>query len=173
MDQYDAERPASPDWPSIPSSSSPASSPTSASPQPRPPLRRRREYTSRDDRIRARTLREIGWTYSAIARHTGLIFSQARYASNNPPTPRKRSGRPSFLSEKTVKQIIDWICVSAANRRSRWDQIPQKLGLDIRYYCIRYALRKAGFSRYLARRKPPISERNRQARLAFTLEYQE
>jgi transposase len=45
--------------------------------------------------------------------------------------------------------------------------------MNVGYYTIRYALRKAGFSRRLARRKPSISERNREARLAFALKHRD
>jgi Transposase len=39
------------------------------------------------------------------------------------------------------------------------------MGLNVSYYSVRNALRIAGFSRRVARRKPPITERNRLARL--------
>ena len=38
-------------------------------------------------------------------------------------------------------------------------------------YAIRSALRRAGYKRYVALRKPPISEKNRQLRLEFALEH--
>ena len=41
----------------------------------------------------------------------------------------------------------------------------------IGWYAIRNALRNAGFKRYIARRKPPISEANRVKRLAFAIEH--
>ena len=43
--------------------------------------------------------------------------------------------------------------------------------LNVSYYCVRTVLRNTGFSRRVARRKPPISERNRQARLRWALEH--
>jgi transposase len=171
-----SEDPVSPDWPSDYSTSpslSPHRSPTLVVPATLPLRRRQRQFTTRDDRLRVRTLLEIGWSIRATARHLGLSKGQVAYASNKPPTPQKRSGRPLVLDQNTIEQIIEWICASKAHRRSRWDQIPRKLGLDIGYYAVGYALRKAGFSRRLARRKPPISERNRQARLIFALEHQE
>jgi transposase len=169
----------SPDWSSSPTSE--ASDPEAPSPirplstpnvpsTPPPLLRRRRQNTSRDDRLRVHTLREIGWNSRDITRHTGLTQNQVRYALTHPSTPRKPSGRPSQLSPNDIDRIIEWVCASKANRRSRWDQIPQKLGLNVGYYTVRRALRNAGFERRLARRKPPISERNRQARLAFAIE---
>jgi protein associated with RNAse G/E len=39
------------------------------------------------------------------------------------------------------------------------------------WYTIRNALRNAGFKRYVARRKPPISETTRVKYLAFAIEH--
>jgi transposase len=41
----------------------------------------------------------------------------------------------------------------------------------VSYYCVRTALRNAGFSRRVARRKPPISEQNRVKRLNWAIEH--
>jgi len=46
-------------------------------------------------------------------------------------------------------------------------RLPQELGWDCLVYAIRNALRRAGFKRYVARRKPPIIEATYQKRLAF------
>jgi DDE superfamily endonuclease/Transposase len=76
------------------------------------------------------------------------------------------------MTEEELQYLIEWICASKENRRCRWDLIPQKANLiHLSYYAIRYALRKAGFFRRTARRKPPISEQNRQKRLQFALEH--
>jgi DDE superfamily endonuclease/Transposase len=166
--------PHSPDWPSDISSSSSSRSPTPTplSPiPPRPPVRRRKPNTTRDQRIEVRTLREIGWSTAAISRQLGLSRSQVVYTAKQPVTPRKPTGRPSIITSELLVRIIEWICASGIHRRARWDQIPQRLNLDIGYYAIRRALRNAGFARRIARRKPPISERNREARLVWALEH--
>ncbi len=49
-------------------------------------------------------------------------------------------------------------------------RIPLTLGWDCSEYAIRYALRNTGFKRYIAYRKPPITEKNRQLRLDNALE---
>jgi len=51
-----------------------------------------------------------------------------------------------------------------------YSKIPLALGWDCSEYAIRYALRNAGFKRYVAYRKPPIIEKNRQLRLGNALE---
>jgi transposase len=142
--------PCSPDWPSITSSSSSRSpTPTPLPPTlPRPPVRQRRQQnTTRDQRIQASTLHKIGWSYRNIGRHIGLSKRQAEYAVKHSLTPRKPTGRPSVVTAETLERIIEWVCASAVNRRTRWDQIPQKLHLDIGYYAIRRALRNHGFAR--------------------------
>ena len=45
------------------------------------------------------------------------------------------------------------------------------MNLDVGWYCVRIALRNAGFSRRVARRKPPISEKNRVALLTWAIQH--
>lgn len=138
---------------------------------PPPPTASISNYTTRDQRIQAQTLRNIGFTYEQIHQQLGLTLHQVAYAVNHRVTPQKRKGRPSVLTQEEVNQIIIWICESKANRRTPWVQIPIALGLNVGYYCIRNALRNAGFSRRVARRKPPLTERNKQARLQWAIEH--
>jgi transposase len=180
------DRVYSPDWPSpvsiatsLSRSPSPLARrpylPATAPPPPPPPLqqRRRTQHTSRDQRLQVHTLHTIGLNQTQIAYQLNITRRQVQYAQNHPSTPSKRSGRRSKLTEQEVEHIIQWVCASSSNRRCPWERIPQKLGLDTSYYTVRYALRKAGFSRRLARRKPPISEKNRQTRLEFAREYRD
>jgi transposase len=128
-------------------------------------------YTTRDQRLQAQTLREIGFTYHQIQEQLGLTLDQVRYAVHHRLTPQKRKGRPSKLNQEEVDEIIAWVCASKTNRRTPWVHIPIILELNVSYYCVRTALRNAGFSRRVARRKPPVSERNRQARLRWAIEH--
>ena len=50
-------------------------------------------------------------------------------------------------------------------------RLPQALGWDCSVDAIKGALRRAGFKRYIARRKPPITESTRQKRLDFAKYY--
>lgn len=140
---------------------------------PPPPEAHKRRATdlTRDDRIRIATLREEGFTYKQISQRINCTPRQAEYACQHPLTPKKRKGRPSMLTQEQIDEIITWICYSKANRRASWMQIPILMGLNVSYYCVRTALRNAGFSRRVARRKPPISEKNRRARLAWAIEH--
>jgi transposase len=132
-------------------------------PPPSTPLRT--HQTTRDQRLQVQTLRDAGLTYNEIHQQLDLTFRQIQHAISHRVTPKKRKGRPSLLTQEEIDEIIAWICESKANRRTPWAQIPVLMGLNVSFYCIRTALRRAGFSRRVARHKPPISERNRQARL--------
>jgi transposase len=132
---------------------------------------KRHTYTTRDQRLQAITLDRTGMTARQIARELNITRRQVQYAKDHPPTPEKRSGRPSVLTSEEVDEIEAWVCSSKEARRTRWDGIPQALGLDHSHYTIRRALRKRGFCRRVARRKPPISEVNRLARLAWAEEH--
>jgi transposase len=139
-----------------------------------PPLavQRRASHSTRDQRLQIQTLHTAGLTYSQIQGQLGdVTLHQIAYAIQHPITPKKRSGRPSTLTPEEIEEIIAWVCLSKSNRRLPWYQIPIVMGLNVSYYCVRNALRRAGFSRRVARRKPPITERNRLARLQWATEH--
>jgi Transposase len=127
--------------------------------------------TTRDQRLQAQTLHNISIPCSRISEQLNLTLRQVRYAINYQIMPKKPSGRPSILIQKMVDYIIIYVCASKANRRTLLTRIPILLELNTSFYCIRTALRNAGFSRRIARRKPPISERNRIARLHWAIEH--
>jgi transposase len=154
--------PVRPQTPSPPSS--PAPSRSSESPEQRT---LRHSYSTRDKRLAAITLHQAGISQREIADQLDMTRSKVRYAIQNPPTPRKRSGRPSLLSEEEIDRIEAFICCSKTNRRLGWEAIPTTMNLPYSYYAIRRALQKRGYYRRVARRKPPISEPNRLARLEW------
>jgi hypothetical protein len=121
--------------------------------------------STRDQRLQAQTLYDTGLTYAQIRTQLGLTFRQVQYAVSHRLTPKKRHGRPPILTQEEVNNIIVWIYVLKANRRTPWIKIPISFKLNIGYYCVRRALRNAGFARRVVRRKPSLSERNRIARL--------
>jgi len=121
----------------------------------------------RDLRLQVQTLRDIGWKYSKIAEHLKITIRQVQYASTHRPTSQKRQcGRKSTIDAESLQILIDFVCASQENRQLPYCQIPWKLGWDVSEDAIRWALQKEGFSRRVARRKPPISEKNRLLRLA-------
>jgi transposase len=128
--------------------------------------------TTRDQRLQIQTLRTAGFTYSQIREQLGdVTLHQIAYAILHPLTPKKRKGKPSILTSEEVEEIITWVCLNKRNRRTPWYQIPTAIGLNVSYYCVRNALRKAGFARRVPRRKPPITERNRIARFEWAIQH--
>ena len=127
---------------------------------------------TRDVRLKVQTLRSIGWKYSKIAEFLDVSLRQVQYACSNRPTPQKAiTGRKSKLDAVSLEILIDFVCASKENRQMPYRQIPWTLGWDVSEDSIRSAMRRAGFSRCIARRKPPISEANRLLRLAWAHEH--
>jgi transposase len=157
--------------PSMAATPSTPPAPAAPSSTPHTPPPRTTRHTTRNERLQVQTLRDAGLTYTQIHEQLNLTLHQVAYAVNHPLTPKKRSGRPSTLTHEEIDYIIDWVCAKNANRRASWSKIPILLGLDVSYYTIRNALRNAGFSRCVARRKPPISERNRISRLRWAIKH--
>ena len=133
----------------------------------------RASNATRDQRLQAQALHKAGLKYGEIAAETGLTTRQVRYAVTHGSTPTKSKGRPSKLSENELQSIITWICASRSNRRTSWMKIPIILSLSVSHRALRRSLRNAGFYRRVARHKPPISERNRIARLQWATEHVE
>ena len=127
---------------------------------------------SRDMRLQVQTLRAIGWKYSTIAEFLKVTLNQVQYACSHRPTPQKlRCGRKSTIDAISRQFLVEFVCASKKNRQLPYNQIPWKLGWDVTEDAIRLALKKEGFSRRIARRKPPISETNRLLRLAWAHEH--
>ncbi len=123
---------------------------------------------TRDERLRAQSLREARWGIRRIATHMGKSYQQIRYACRHRPTPHKgRKGRRRKLSEHQVKELIKFVTASKANRRMAWRNLPKALGWNVSESTIRRALHAAGFRRCRALTKLPISERNRLRRLRW------
>lgn len=130
---------------------------------------KRTKHLTRDERLRIRTLHyEAGWSAIRIAQELNISYTQARYTIRAlRPTPKKSSGRPLKLGPEQVDQLISFIRASRTNRRMPWYQLPAALGFDCSVEAVTTALRRAGFGRYVALKKPFISEENRQKRLQF------
>lgn len=138
----------------------------------RPTTPTKQSDLSRDMRLQAQTLRSIRWKYSAIADFLKITLHQVQYACSHRATPQKiRCGRKSTIDDISQQFLVEFVCASAENRQLPYNQIPWKLGWDVTEDAIRLALKKEGFSRRVARRKPPISEANRLLRLAWAHEH--
>jgi hypothetical protein len=126
---------------------------------------------SRDQRIKIHTLQSHSHkTHLEIAQDVECSLNQVRYAIIHRLTPQKhRCGRHLLLSETEISDLIDFVCISRQNRRMTW------LELSTIWNCsekaISNAFKSEGFSRRIARKKPPISEANRIKRLAWAKEH--
>jgi hypothetical protein len=131
---------------------------------------------TRDQRIEARTLHAIGWKYIDIvkffqAKQQPLSYRQVNYACNTKATPTKRSGRPTLLTPGQIDQLIEFISQSKEHRRMPFWKVAIEIGFGVGEHTIRRTLARAGYTRHIALRKPPISETNRKLRLAFAHEH--
>ena len=127
---------------------------------------------SRDIRLQAQTLRDIGWKYSSIAEFLKISLRQVQYACTHRPTPQKLlCGRKTTIDAASRQILVDFVCASRENRQLPYWRIPWELQWNVSEDAIRWALKKEGFSRRIARRKPPISEANRLLRLAWAHEH--
>lgn len=129
-------------------------------------------HTTEADRLRIRTLHlDASFSYADIEGRTEYTISQIRTAVKS-STIAKRSGRPPSLSQEQKTELVEFISASQRNRRLTFAQLAEILfNGEFGTYAIRYTLRRMGYSRYVAYRKPPISEKNAQLRLQFAREH--
>lgn len=115
---------------------------------------------TRDDHLRIQTLFfYAGWTRDDIALQLNLSLRQVKYALSHRLTPQKsRCGRNPLLGSPERKQLVDWVCASAKNRRMPWSQIPRVFGWDCKVYAIETAFKKEGFARRTALKKPKLTD---------------
>ena len=130
---------------------------------------RRHSYSSRDQRREIQTLRSIGWSFAAIANHCNVTERQVQYACAHPATPRKRQGRPATALEEFDQQIKTMVTRDSASRRLSYKEIAEITNSTVSR--VRQTLRRLGYRRSVATKKPPISEANRLARLAWATEH--
>lgn len=125
----------------------------------------------RDDRIRVLALRDAGFTYIQIAQQLQISYRQVQYTcQNQQATPKKPRGAPPKLSEAEVDSIIEWITSSERTRRMPYSKVIQELGLSVGKNALARALKKRGYTRCIALRKPPLSDEHKRVRLAWALE---
>lgn len=152
----------------------PPVAPNGPIPHPPPKYKKNPELT-RDQRRDIVLLHSIGWSHSQIRRHLPFqpTIRQISYACNVRATPQKKTGRPPVLTQAQVEELVKFVCASRQNRRMSFAQLAEVLDFGVKKDAIRSALLREGFHRRLAMRKPPISEKNRQLRLAWAIEHKE
>ena len=166
--------------------------PSAPATPPLPPSTPKRQYAAtltRDQRIQIHTLKHTAsWTPRRISSYLNITIPQIYYALHHRLTPQKhRRGRKSILNTPHRAEIIRFMTSSKRIRRLRYIEVIDELGLNISETALRNALAKEGkysyppylpnksigYHRRIARRKPPISEANRQTRLAWALAHRD
>ena len=137
-----------------------------------PESRQNSTRLNRDDRIRVLALRDAGFTYQQITSQLQMTYRQVQYTcQSHQATPKKAHGQKPKLSEEDVDKIIDFISSSKRTRRLPYYKVIQELDLPIGTTALARALKKRGYSRCKALRKPPISDQNKRVCLAWALEH--
>ena len=84
------------------------------------PIRRKKAFDlDRDTRHRILVLHnDAEWDRSKIAERLGITYAQVRHAIEaGHPTPQKRSGRATILTEEQIDELEDFICQSRDSRQ--------------------------------------------------------
>jgi transposase len=131
----------------------------------------KRKRLTRDQRRDILLLRSLGKTYSEIATHLSVSEGAVQYTCNiHKATPKKDGrGRPSKLSKEEVDDLVAYVRRSQDTRRMTYQELGEVFG--VHKDCIKRALRRRGYYRRVALRKPPISEKNRRLRLEWAHEH--
>lgn len=92
------------------------------------------------------------------------------------PTPQKKGtvGRKTELTEEEGDELKLFICSCKEARFMSWLalSIGPMAHLAVGPDCLRKALAKRGYKRYIARAKPPLSPKQMEARLAWAYKYE-
>ena len=144
---------------------------------PSTPQRRKGIYLNRDQRLQARTLRQVGQSYRQISDFLNCTERQVQHActSKDGPTPKRRSGRTSRITPEMTQELIEYVCQSRETRQMSYLALATGpfLHWNVGQEAIRYTLKKEGFVRAIARAKPPLSETNRLNRLAWAEQHKD
>jgi transposase len=145
--------------------------PTTPEPSEAPEPKQISARLNRDDRIRILALRDAGFTYQQIASQLQITHRQVQYTcQSQQATPKKARGQAPKLSEEDVDKVIEFITSSKRARRLPYHKVIQELNLPVGTTALARALKKRGYTRCKALRKPPLSSQNKRVRLAWALE---
>lgn len=135
-----------------------------------PSTPQKKRHLSRDERLQIHTLHKAGLCYENIAKQLQVTKRQVQYAILNRRTsPKKRSGRPSALSEEQVDELVLFVTSSSAARRMTYFELCHIAfpNWNVSDRVIKRALNRRGYERRMARPKPALTEERKQARLDF------
>ena len=111
----------------------------------------------------------------AIKKLTGLPRSTIQgivYGPSSRTTRKGKSFKPMLLKPAEIQRIFRFVSVSWTNRTKSWARIKAELKLTASTSTIRKTMRKHGYRRCVACRRPSISKKKQAVkRLAFALKY--
>jgi hypothetical protein len=119
-------------------------------------------------------MKRDGKGYKTIRAKTGIPLSTIKriYKSETSRTMHKgKACKPYLLKQADIKRIFRFVSVSWTNRCMSWGRIRAELKLKAKVDCIRKTMKKHGYRRCVACRRPFISKKQAAKRLAFALKY--
>ena len=141
-----------------------------------PPSTPPRKRLTRDQRRDILCLRRHAeWTYEKIACKLKISQRAVQYTCQKAEaTPQHcKAGRAPKLNQEEGNNVIEFVISCKRTRRLTYNQVAEELWPEgeISGESVKYLLHLRGYRRRIALRKPPISEDNRLARLAFAHEH--
>ena len=121
-----------------------------------------------------RSLCRKGKSYGEIRKETGLERSTIQSIIKGPSsctTHKGKTFKPQLLTPKEVRRIFLFVSESWTNRTKSWARIKAELHLSTSTTTIRRTMKKHGYRRCVACRRPFISKKQAKKRLAFALKY--
>jgi transposase len=133
------------------------------------------ERLIRDQRRDILLMRSLGFTYKQIASHLNVTERAVAYSCKKmKATPQhKNAGRPARLQQNEVDKIIDFMRQSRRTRQMTANQLAFELfpDGDVSGSMVDAALKKRGYNRRIALRKPALTPAHRRARLKWVEEH--
>lgn len=129
-----------------------------------------------EQRQRVRTLHfDAHLSQAQIYQITGYTKAQIRTAIRaNDATAGRSPGRPRALTTAQEEELVEFVTASKKNRRMGYIELAAIMFAGIfGIWAIKNTLYRLGFRRRVARKKPPITEKNRVLRLNWALEHQD
>ena len=120
-------------------------------------------------------MRSLGYKYTQIASHLKISGNAVQYTCNKgTATPQHhKTGRPPKLSQTEVDTLVEFVVSSRKSRRMTYLQLAEHFWPEgeVGAEPIKKALHKRGYRRRITLRKPPLSMKNREIRLAWAHEH--
>ena len=136
----------------------------------------RGKQLSEDMKQRIVAAHEAGEGYKIISKRLHLHISTVRnvihkWKSHHTTTPLPRSGRPSKISQRATRRLVQLIndnpSISSAEMKQQLEQVDTKVHVTT----VRRTIHRQGLTSCIARKKPLLNKKHRQARLEFALEH--